>query len=340
MPNVIRTGASRRRNPRVGHAQWCLPAVLAVTLAMSACATAATSGRSAPSPRIREAEDAARQAIAVENQLRPDTLSVRTVGVLPFNQAGLDTSMSALGYGLADLVRVDLSKSRQLRIVDRIRLDAIMRELQLAASGRSDSTTAPRVGRLVQARRIVYGALDTRGGAMGVSVGVADAATREVRSALATQLSLNQILDIEKQIAFRVFENLGVTLTPAERVAVEERPTKNIAAFLAYGRAVRYESELRFRDAEREYQEAVRLDPAFGLAATRAREVGGLAGNALADASQPQRNSMARATGVTVDRVNGVFTSPIGGSQPAGSVGDPAFPAPIVTIVITIITPR
>ena len=306
---------------------------------MPAC-SAATSGRSAPSPRIREAEEAARQAIAVENQLRPDTLSVRTVGVLPFDQAGLDTSMAALGYGLADLLRVDLSKSRQLRIVDRIRLDAIMRELQLAASGRADSATAPRLGRLVQARRIVYGALVTRGGAMGVSVGVADAATRQVQPALTTQLTLNQILDIEKQIAFRLFEHLGVTLTPAERLAVEERPTRNISAFLAYGRAVRYESELRFRDAAREYQEAVRLDPTFALAATRGREVGSLAGDALADASQTQRSSLARATGVTVDRVNGVFSSPIGGSQPAGGVVDPAFPAPIITIVITIVTPR
>lgn len=343
MPNAHRQRLARTRPGRhlTGRARACssLLVSLATVLATSACATA-TSGRSAPSPRIREAEEAARQAIAVESQLRADTLSVRTVGVLPFDQAGLDTSMVALGYGLADLLRVDLSKSRQLRIVDRIRLDAIMRELQLAASGRSDSATAPRLGRLVQARRMVYGALHTSGGSMGVNVGVADAATRQVRPALATQMTLNQILDVEKQIAFRLFENLGVTLTPAERAAVEERPTRNIAALLAYGRAVRYESELRFREAAREYQDAVRLDPTFGLAATRAREAGALGGNALADVSPSQRTSLARATGVAVDRVNGVFSSPIGGSQPPGGVVDPAFPAPIVTIVITIVTPR
>jgi len=334
MPNVNRSGP-RRHDTRLS----CSPAFGMLALVMLGCATG-TAGRSGPSPRIREAEDAARQAVAAESQLRPDTLSVRTVGVLPFDQAGLDTSMSALGYGLADLLRVDLSKSRQIRIVDRIRLDAIMRELQLASSGRADSTTAPRIGRLTQARRMVYGALDSRAGTMGVSVGVADATTRQVRSAITTRTSLNQIFDIEKQIAFRLFENLGVTLTPAERVAVEERPTRNIAAFLAYGRGVRYESELRFRDAEREYLEAVRLDPTFALAAARASEARSLGGNALADASQSQRSSIARATGVTVDRVNGVFTSPIGGAQPVGGVVDPAFPAPIVTIVITIVTPR
>jgi TolB-like protein len=259
---------------------------------------------------------------------------VRTVGVLPFDQTGLDSSLSSIGYGLADLLRVDLSKSRQLRIVDRIRLDAIVRELELAASGRADSTVAPRVGRLVQARRVVYGALDARGGTMGVRVGVADAATRQVQPAVSADMRLDDILDTEKQIAFRVFESMGITLTPAERAEVEERPTRNIAAFIAYGRGVRSESEFRFADAVTEYRDAIRLDPTFALAAARLEEVTPLAG------MSSRRNALARATGFTVDRVNGVFTSPIGGGQAPGGVTDPAFPALIVTIYITIVTPR
>ena len=306
---------------------------VAVAITVSACHTGASAG-AAPHPRIREAEAAARQAIAVEAQLRPDTLSVRTVGVLPFDQTGLDSSLSSIGYGLADLLRVDLSKSRQLRIVDRIRLDAIVRELQLAASGRADSTAAPRVGRLAQARRVVYGALDARGNTMGVSVGVADASTRQVESAATAEMRLDDILDTEKQLAFRVFENMGIVLTPAERAAVEERPTRNIAAFVAYGRAVRYETEFRFVDAVGQYREAVRLDPSFALAEARLEEIAPLAGLGS------RRNALARATDFTVDRVNGLFTSPLGGAQPPGGITDPAFPALTITIFITIITPR
>jgi len=231
---------------RTGALGWL--AVIAAVLTMPGCYHGAA-GAPAPHPRVKEAQDAARQAMAVEAQLKPDTLSPRTVGVLPFDQTGLDSSTAALGYGLADLLRVDLAKSSQLRIVDRLRLDAIMRELSLAASGRADSSTAPRVGRLVQARRIVYGALDAQANAMGISVGVADAATRQVQPAVSEQMRLDNVLDAEKQIALRLFENMGVTLTPAERAAVEERPTKNIAAFIAYGKAARYESEFRFADA-------------------------------------------------------------------------------------------
>jgi TolB-like protein len=318
--------------PNVNSGSRCRLAAIAVALAMPAC-YAGKGGGAAPHPRVAQAEAAAKQAIAVEAQLRPDTLSVRTVGVLPFDQTDLDSATADLGYGLADLLRVDLSKSRQLRIVDRLRLDAIMKELELAASGRADSSTAPRVGRLVQARRVVYGALDTRGNAMGVNVGVADASTRQVQPALSTQMQLDQVLDTEKQIALRLFENLGVTLTPAERAAVEERPTKNIAAFIAYGRAVRYETEFRFADAYRGFDEAVKLDPSFTLAEQRRDEAAALAGITT------RRNALARASDMTVDRLNGVFTTPMGGGQPPGGITDPAFPATTVTIIITILTP-
>jgi len=316
---------------RTGTLGWL--GVIAAVLAMPGCYHGAA-GAPAPHPRVKAAEDAARQAIAVETQLKPDTLSPRTVGVLPFDQTGLDSSTAALGYGLADLLRVDLAKSSQLRIVDRLRLDAIMRELALASSCRADSSTAPRVGRLVQARRIVYGALDAQANAMGVSVGVADAATRQVQPALSERMQLDKVLDTEKQIALRLFDNMGVTLTPAERAAVEERPTKSIAAFIAYGKAARYESEFRFADAVGAYDEALRLDPGFTLAATQRDEAAALAGITT------RKNALARASAMTVDRLNAVFTTQIGGGQPPGGVTDPAFPATTVTIYITILTPR
>ena len=124
---------------RAGALGWL--AVTAAVLALPGCYHGGA-GAPAPHPRVKEAQDAARQAIAVEAQLKPDTLSPKTVGVLPFDQTGLDSSTAALGYGLADLLRVDLAKSSQLRIVDRLRLDAIMRELALASSG--VRTRAPR----------------------------------------------------------------------------------------------------------------------------------------------------------------------------------------------------
>src|SRR5688572_19931288 len=136
------------------------PVLRALTLcgfALVACRPA-PSGRVGPDPTT-EAELAARRAVAAEQSIRADTLPVRSLGVAPFSVDGVDTALAPLAYALADLLMTDLARSAQLRIVDRLRLDALLREVRLVEAGRVDTATAPRVGRLVGARRLVIGAL-------------------------------------------------------------------------------------------------------------------------------------------------------------------------------------
>ena len=61
---------------RTGALGWL--AVIAAVLTMPGCYHGAA-GAPAPHPRVKEAQDAARQAMAVEAQLKPDTLSPRQV---------------------------------------------------------------------------------------------------------------------------------------------------------------------------------------------------------------------------------------------------------------------
>jgi hypothetical protein len=129
---------------------------------------------------------------------------------------------------------------------------------------------------------------------------------------------------------YRTFTELGITLTPAERAAIEQRPTANIAAFLAYSRGVRYEVFGRFDDAAREYQAAAALDPAFVDASLRAR-----------DARQRVRLTVpvtpVGIAGFALDRVNtptGYATTRLG-----GGVAEASFPSQTVTVVITITRP-
>ena len=51
-----------------------------------------------------------------------------------------------------------------------------------------------------------------------------------------TGTSVNAVLDAEKAFVFAVFDRMGVILTLAERTLVEQRPTKSLAALLAYSR--------------------------------------------------------------------------------------------------------
>src|SRR5215207_5259015 len=260
-------------------------AVLGIALAAS-CRAPAT-GKSAPD-RVTEAEALARKAIADERSINPTSFPDRSLGVAPFAVSASDTALAALGYGLADILITDLQRSGQLQLVDRLRLDALLREVQLVDAGRVDPATAPRVGMLVGARRLVIGALGQRpGGLLAIDARVADVATGDVRAAISASAPLADILAAEKQLALRLLTQLGVNLTPAARARIEERPTRNIAALLAYSRAVRYEVRGDYQRAATEYRAALRLDPAFALATDKLNQLpGGSPGASLrADAN-------------------------------------------------------
>ncbi|HUQ83040.1 MAG TPA: CsgG/HfaB family protein [Gemmatimonadaceae bacterium] len=321
----------------------CPLAALALGVALSGCRPPAT-GAPPPGP-VSEAEAAARKAVADERRVNAASFPERSLGVAPFAVPASDTSLSALGYGLADILITDLQRSGQLQLVDRIRVDALLREIQLADAGRVDPSTAPRVGKLVGARRIVIGALSQRpGGQLAIDARVADVATGDVRSAVSASAPLADILAAEKELALRLLTQLGVNLSPAARARIEERPTRNIAALLAYSRAVRFEVRGDYQRAATEYRTALRLDPTFSLANERLSEVPSSSPSPTlrADASRStQGSSIARASGVAVDRVNPVFFSPLAGGPRAGAggVADPTFPSQTVVVLITITTP-
>jgi len=87
------------------------------------------------------------------------------------------------------------------------------------------------------------------------------------------QTSLADILDAEKQLALRLFAELGVTLTPKERAAVERRPTRYLSAFLAYARGSAAEANWNLDAAEAYYTAALSIDPGFALAQQRLSSV-------------------------------------------------------------------
>lgn len=290
-------------------------------------------------PARAAADSSARTAIASERTLDASQLPERSVGVAPLAVAPADSALAPLGYGLADLLLTDLSRSSQLQVVDRIRVNALLQELRLAGTGRVDSSTAPRVGKLIGARRIVNGALaSTREGNIAVDTRIADAAQGTLAPGAITEESrLGGILDAEKDIAFKLFTQLGVTLTPAEHAAVEQRPTRYLAAFLAYSNGVRAEALGDLALAHAWYARAVLIDPSFALARQRMDET---AGSSAASGVQLGSIGPAMLSGV-VDALNPSPAGTLGTIRDPGDINERATfeSGQLGTIIIQIFTP-
>jgi hypothetical protein len=287
---------------------------------------------------ISRAEADARDAIRREQALRAQPLPERTVGISPFASNVRDTSLAPLGYGLADLLVFDLAASRRVTVVERIRFDAVVRELELGQSGRVDSATAPRVGRLVQARYLVLGTLSEMPNAdLRIDTRVANVTTSDAGRPLAFSAPVARVLEAEKALAVRLLEELGVGVTSDVRAAIEQPATRSQAALLAYSRGVRDLVQRRIPQAVSEFETAARLDPSFRQAQTRLGEARTQQNGERG--SSRQANSPRRSAGdLALEQV--VSAMPLSIADRPGGAADAAFPTPRAIIIILVNSPR
>jgi TolB-like protein len=213
---------------------------------------------------------AAKAAVANEATLAQTPGDRRTIAVPPFKFSGPDReTLAPLERGFAELMITDLSRSAQLTVVERDRMQAIADEIQLGASDRVDASTAVRAGKLIRAGRLVNGSMVQAGRQLTVESNVIDVATSQLSEPVSATNQIDNFFALQKQLVFRVFQQLGVTLTPAERQLVDRQATTNLNAFLAYSRGLLAADDGRFEDAARYFQEARSLDPGFGAAGVR-----------------------------------------------------------------------
>lgn len=204
----------------------------------------------------------ARLALQNEAQLGQQAGDPNTIAVLPLEIAG-DSSYQSLSRGLAQILTSDLALIRRFRLVERLQLGVLLDELQLAQGGRVDVSTAARVGRMVQAGRMVQGlaAIPPQGEVRLEATVVLP--TGEVTSPEAVTGRFRDLLRMEKNLVVQISSRLGYQLSEAERRTILENGTQNLTAFLAYSRGLVSEDAGDYSRAAQYFSQAVRADPGF-----------------------------------------------------------------------------
>lgn len=221
----------------------------------------------------RELEYSARQALAQESQISQQPPDANTVAVMPFGYTGSNPEIQPLTRGFAQLVVTDLSHSRQLRVLERERMQAMLDEMRLSEQGRTDPATAARSGRLLRASRVVQGVLTDEQNTLRADATVVQTSTAQVGEPARAADQLNRLFDMEKVLVLGLFQQMNITLTDAERSAINSRPTQSLQAFLAWSKGLEAEDRGDFVGAQDFYNQAVRIDPAFGAAAASSQTV-------------------------------------------------------------------
>jgi TolB-like protein/Flp pilus assembly protein TadD len=186
-----------------------------------------------------------------------------SVAALPFVNMSTDPDDAYLADGLHEEVLIHLAKVAGLRVVSRT---SVMEYRDTPGSVRE-------IARQLGVGAVLEGSVRKVGDRIRVSVQLIDATTDEHLWAenYSRDHSLNDLLDLQAEIATRIVLTLQAQLSPTEAASLTARPTESLAAYQAFLRGryflrlPHYTPDSRQRGLE-EFQRAVRLDPDFTLA--------------------------------------------------------------------------
>jgi hypothetical protein len=172
----------------------------------------------------------------------------------------------ALSLGLATIIVSDLSLLDRFRLVERLRLQALIDEMGLSGAGRVQAETALRLGRLTRAGRLVQGTATIEpAGATRLEAGIVLPSGEAVGPA-SVGGEFGDLMRLEKELVFAIVNQLGYQLTVAERQRILENGTQRLGAFLAYADGLEAERNGNYRAAAVHFGRAVQEDPGFSAA--------------------------------------------------------------------------
>lgn len=219
----------------------------------------------------KEIQVAARAALAQEATLSQTPPETNTIAVFPFRYLGTNEEMRPLERGIAQLIVGDLGKVGSLKLLEREQVQALVDEMQLAASGRVDPATGARSGRLLRAQNVVQGSIqEPTPESVQLDANAINSVTASVAATGSAGGAMEQLLDAQKQVVFQLLDRLGIAVTPAERQALDERPTRDLQAFLLYSRGLAAADAGDFGAAASLFGQAAARDPSFRDAGRRA----------------------------------------------------------------------
>ena len=194
------------------------------------------------------------------------------VAVLEFTNASAERDNDPLGKGLQSMLTTDLSQVPAIRLVERDRLRDIQAEIKLGQGGQLDKATAARIGKLAGATHLLGGTFVIAGNRMRIDGRLFAVQSGEVVFADKIEGERDAFFELEKQLASKLVDSVGIKLQPRERAAMTRVHTADFEAFRKYSQGVAAFDDKRYSEALTLLGEATRLDKDFKLAATTLEE--------------------------------------------------------------------
>jgi TolB-like protein/class 3 adenylate cyclase/Tfp pilus assembly protein PilF len=196
------------------------------------------------------------------------SISAKSVAVLPFANMSDDKQNAYFTDGVQDEILTDLTKVADLKVISRTSVmqykTGVQRNLR-------------EIAQALGVAHIVEGTVQRVGGRVRVSAQLIDARSDTHLWAESYERDLADVFAIESELAEKIVAQLKSKLSPEEKVAIEKRPTADLAAYDLYLKGSDLLNAIAFNarakenllEAARFFSEALAADPKFVLAYCR-----------------------------------------------------------------------
>ena len=191
-------------------------------------------------------------------------VSSKSIAVLPFENLSSDKENAYFAEGIQDEILTRLSKIAALKVISRTSTQKY----------KSAPDNLREIGQQLGVANLLEGSVQKIANAVHVNVQLIRAANDEHLWAESYNRKLDDVFAVEGEVATAIADQLNAKLSGSEKESLSIKPTSNPQAYDAYLRGLAFQGRIDGVDSNiaksiEAFEEAVRLDPQFGLAWAR-----------------------------------------------------------------------
>ena len=198
----------------------------------------------------------------------------KSIAVLPFNNLSKDEANAFFADGVQDEILSNLAKVADLKVISRT-------SVMLYKAG--NPRNLREIGQQLGVAHVLEGNVQRAGGKVRVNAQLVDTRTDKHLWGQTYDRDLADVFAIQSEIAQKIADQLEAKISPREKAAIAERPTKDLAAYDLYVRATALIDKAAYPEDEEQgkdydlravdlLNQAVTRDPSFLLAYCRLAE--------------------------------------------------------------------
>ena len=198
--------------------------------------------------------------------IRISFADTKTVAISYFDNTSGTEEYNPLSKGLADMLITDLSNVKSLKIVEREKLESLLKEIELGDGKFIDPNTAQKLGKGLGAGYMLTGSFLIMGETMRIDARLVDVGTGEISMAEEITGEKDTFFELEKSLVTKLIATLNIDLSKKESRKVKKVQTESFEAFSAYSYGLNALDNGMPKDASSFMEQAIEFDSKFDKA--------------------------------------------------------------------------